>query len=617
MTDRCIIDIGSDIYDLTKNPDVKLFSKGITEFNKAFPIGSSNLLCKYFKYQNPTYTNIDAEDIDKVLKILEDREKNLSSALAINSKSEIAKVLTNRYLNNIREIIFKIKTSGEEPAIVEKKADISKDTLALKSELINDDTKFNLLLKIAWYMLHDDKISADGKKKWLAFIGEVKKNTEKIVIDNIGETLKEKTGQVISPLNYFERMKLTDVVTKDTLTDTFETAKQKIIEDLRSQEVDKLTNRLQGILAILQLHGYLEGKQVKDILDDATYITGLSNEIISNMGYSLVPIFYYFKKVYDPAYSFINTVVKENKDIPIDDLLHLVALGNYATSTPIQGIVRIENVPDKVITFLKKFNDKLNEIVSEEVGSATKKQTMYQQLLSLPIMKKDSIPKSVIRRIDRINIIGFYTKDQIELPTQEEYRTGETNVINKFKQSNPLKKAQEEKILETFSYTDTYRALTSFFNEKENNLYMMIGQFDDFPKNIPNIYFTQDFNSETFNPSSISNAFSYYNFSLDNVVKKLNYYINTPIISMMSLIAFNNQLPGVSKEIERIELEEAEEKRIRDEEEAKKQIVSKEEKEKSEQTIQSAIESQRKIAESVKKVQELKPKGILKKDSSK
>lgn len=598
MTDRCVIDIGSDIYDLTKDVDIKLFAKGINEFNKAFPSNSSSLLCKYFKYKNQKYTDIDAEDIDNVLNILDKRKKDIESSLSVNSKSEIAKILTSRYLNNINTIIHKIKTRGEEPSIIEKKTDISKITKDLNNELINDDAKFNLLLKIAWYMLHTDKITTDGKRKWLSFINEVKKNTEKVLIDNIGNALKEKTGRTISPLNYFERMKLTEVVTKDTLVDTFETAKHKIIEDLRSQEVDILTNRLQGILAILHLHGYLEGKEVKDILEDASgaLVNGLSNEIVTKMGYSLIPIFYYFKKVYDPAYSFVNTIVKENNNIPIDDLLRLVALGNYSSNTPIQGIIRLENVPEKVITFLNKFNEKIDESISEEVGSTMKKRYIYQQLLSLPSIKKDSIASAVIRRIDRNNNIGFYLKNQITLPTQEEYRTGDTNIINKFKQSNPLKKAQEDKLLETFSYVDTYKALTNFF--EKDTLYMMVGPFDDFPNNVLYKPYTLDFFSETFNPTIISDALSYYNFSLADVTSKLNYYINTPLISMMSLIAFNNQLPGVSEEIENMEKEEVEKKRLEEEEKAKAKIKTTEEK--STETSEKAVQGYRKLQKSIK-----------------
>jgi hypothetical protein len=605
MTDRCVIDIGSDIYDLTRDVDIKLFAKGINEFNKAFPANSASLLCKYFKYKNQKYTDIDAEDIDRILSILDKRKKDLESSLSVNSRSEIAKILTSRYLDNINTIIFKIKTQGEEPAIIERKGEISKLTSELNKELITDEAKFNLLLKIAWYMLHTDKISTDGKKQWLAFINEVKKNTEKVLIDNIGNTLKEKTGTTISPLNYFERMKLTEVVTKDTLADTFETAKEKIIEDLRSQEVDKLTNRLQGILAILHLHGYLEGKQVEDILKDASgsIMTGLSNEIITNVGYSLVPIFYYFKKVYDPAYSFVNTIVKENIDIPIDDLLHLVEIGNYSAKTPIQGIIRLENVPERVITFLNKFNEELDEYINE--FTTKKKSSIYQQLLSLPAIMRSSMGKAVISRVDRNNAIGFYLKKQIELPTFEEYTTGDTNVINKFKKSNPLKKAQEEKKLETISYVDTYRALTSFF--EKDTIYMVIGPFDNFPNNVLYNTFVLDFKSETYNPSLITDALSFYDFYLSNVSKKLNYYINTPLISMMSLIAFNNQLPGVAEQIEKIEEEEEEEKRKKAEEEKLKSGTGVKGALESRQTSQKAVQEAQQTVEEANK-----PKGILK-----
>lgn len=605
MASLCpIVDIGGDKYFMGEGKPIEYAIKSREEFNIAYAdpsLGKNKthpdipkLMCKYFPFSgigDAKRPEIQPGDLDLINKTLKNRIKNLEESIKITNSSLYTQ-RNRKILDNLKKIVSDIDCESRIPGRAFNTVQKTTTLKTLEEVYKKPENIFDSLIQFAWYMMHPSDVPDNIQKNWL----ELLKSLQTVSVSSLINLIKNQTSEEdkIEPLNYFSRLDLSDVIKESTMDLAFEKAKNQIIDDVRAKQKNRLVERLKAIATILQSHGYLSLDEVGKISNTKNnsvekFIKDVDLNLINKIGYSFDPIFAYFKKIYDPAYSFVDNTVKNFMDrgmkVPIDDLIKLINYSNILLTDPRlpfqekiskYGIMRIDNVKPEVMSFLRSMNVEIEKEITKKADVSKEKSELYRQLLSLPIVTEAVISTTAPKKMEATGIAGIFLSEQIYLA---ERLTNFYNIFEKNPMGDDLIK--KGKLTPDF-YPAAFAAMNDFF--KKDSVFVIYGNYQNYPNNVPYNLWTIDITDTSLIKKPVEDAITKFNkentanLTLSNIVKETGLYVNTPLLAMFSLIGFNKQLPTpkpVVAEPRSIVEEEAEQSKLASEKKTAQSLLEK------------------------------------------
>ena len=556
-----VIDVGGDRYFMGPQKPIELGFKSRKDYLDSFgnDLETERILRRYMfvdikpkkelRFDSPA-------DKDKLISILQKRAKQLKSSSEFTSSILKNTIFQRSYLN-IQELIAALQGRPYQGPLEPLKIpniDILPCTKAKKYvKEIQENRLYEMILEIAWYLLHPDQVPSQIQCDWAKLI----KGLDTLRISDIMSDMKaanEASGKTPSePYNYFKKINLTNFVKagptiQNALDQVIETAKKTSGENANQD----ITNRLKMLLDILQVKKYLADDLPKDDQDMKIVDSDAANKIKSVMpdnpskvisgggtqaldkpiGIAMQPMYDYFKVVYDPIYSLLDTnlskYAKNNsntKKVVIPQLTTVLHICNNLKPGEsaeggghTYGIYRITNVDEEIISFFNKMLGSTNEYVSKFQDDKNKN-IFNKQLFELPKVRLSSLLNKFLNSgafldPESIPYIQFFTVG------------GNMNLMTK-----------EEKDKKSDIKEEVFTAVEDFF--KPTDLYILCTKSENISENIPmNLY---EINYDDISPSSVS-------FKIDNLpenyfnkeeTKKLELHLEN-LVKISPYVVFND-----------------------------------------------------------------------------
>ena len=320
-------------------------------------------------------------DINTVIKGINNRIAHINGHL---SHSQIPS-LTNSTMKVRREALIQIKADLED-AIVAKGIHVTPDTstIAKPSDLHtglrkNNKQLFDAILRTAYYLANPSAVTD---------ISDIDHSAVFQGFDNILKMFKGDLGTIVSniqanpklsqsvknanPVNYFKRMKLTDVIdASGAIADGMAIATDQIT-DTQMEEV--MSERILDLLQVLNLQKYIDKKIITDLesllrnksaapanvskqfnILKARIQSGIQSDgvsdILNKINISLNPVYAFYKSVYDPVYSFIQDTMTPKMDTyPFNEMMRIldVCTTRYEKGKETYGIYKIPASPELI-----------------------------------------------------------------------------------------------------------------------------------------------------------------------------------------------------------------------------------------------------------------------------
>ena len=427
------IDIGGDIYSLGTEKSVNLGFKSRKQFLDTFGENSNSerLLRKYMNYSLKGKQNLvfeSPEDKEKLLKILRNRANNLKESEKFTSSILKNTIIRRSYLN-ILKIIQELEGSDNKKTNHDlfkfMNIDILPCTKAKKYiKSIDDDHKFQLILEMAWYLLHPDEATSKLGCEWAKLIKQLDTLRPADIAAEIrkNDTSMEPTKNAF---NYFKKINLQTVAKSETIKNALDEAKRLATQIQDETAANEVKKRLELLLNILEMKKYLDkgdntNKSIKNIESSMIInpMKGGGAALNKPLGMAMKPLFDYFKVVYDPIYTFLENSIRANKNnIVIPQLTTLLHICNNLNPSDTNisgghtyGVYRIINVDSELLQFI---NNMINE-TSKYISPLTDidKNTFNKQLFRLPKVRLSSLSNTASNSTykDSNNIyIQFFT----------------------------------------------------------------------------------------------------------------------------------------------------------------------------------------------------------------
>jgi len=512
------VDIGGDIYSFGSTYPVNLAFKSRKQFQNTFGKNSETerLLRKYMNYSISSKKHLvfdTPEDKSELLKILKLRATALKSSKEFTSSTLKNAIFTQSYDNIIKLIQQLEGTSTSTNIKVEDKACA---TVKKEIKAIPEDAKFQMILEMAWYLLHPDKVPSEIRCDWAKLV----KNLERLHVGDIVKQIREsQTNADVEPsknaLNYFKKINLQNVVKKDTIMNALDQAKQFATKIQDETATDSIKKRLESLLKILEMKKYLAtGSPINE--------DGLKRSMITNpmkgggplakpLGIAMNPLFDYFKVVYDPIYSFLEKNIQnyrtEKKEIIIPQLTTLLHISNNLEDKK-YGVYRITNVDKELLEFIKFMINETKSHISK-YNTDDKKSTFNRQIFKLPKVRLSSISD--------IAFSNATYKDHTTLPFIQFFIMGAN--INHLPNHIPN--------------TDTDNAVKEFYTN--DNIYMVYTDSKHIYENIPINVYDIDYSTidDTTNIKIENLTNNYFNINKDSTFLE-------KILDITKYAAYNN-----------------------------------------------------------------------------
>ena len=568
-----MIDIGGMKYYMGELKPVELAYKNRSEFKNTFGKDPRTefILRKYMfpDLQSKGKLQFDSPaEKDELIKILEKRAAQLQSSTEFSSSTLKNTIFQQSYLN-IQRLLQQLKGSNWKPAKSSsmKIPDLLPCTKAKKYiKTIPEERLFELILELSWMLLNPDKVPKYIECSWAGLI----KKLDTLRLGDIMTMIRdeqEKKGIKIDkkPLNYLANVDIKKVSKAPTIKNALDQVKSMALELQGENAKQSMEERLKTLLNMLEVKKYLsntlpvDDKRMKIIDTDAA--GKISKSLISNpmrggagaildkpLGLAMVPLFDYFRQVYDPMYSFLESSIstytkgeaEKTKTITIPSLLTLLHLcNNINRSMPdnskrnIYGVYRVINVDDNIMSFI---NNVLDSTITklESIPDKTEKFGFNKQIFELPKVRLSTLlnkfASNAYKDPETIPSIQFFTVGKnLTIPTKDAFM-------------NPAKPELTEKV---------YTELTSFFNPKD--LYIVYTTKDNVSEDIPMNLYQVDLNSVDVGETAIKfNNLddNYFNTNktpelfLDKLVTLREYVIfNDAELALSILLAFKELMP--------------------------------------------------------------------------
>ena len=564
-----VVDIGNDRYFMGAQKPIELGFKDRADYIKSFSDNSRTefLIRKYLYISLKGKKRLvfeDPKEKAELIAILQKRAKKIESSNEFTSSTLKNTLLQRSYLN-IQRLIQELEGPDYKGFKFPSLPDISLPCTKAKKYIrtIPENRLYQLILEIAWYLLHPDDVPEKVKCDWA-------KTIKQLDTLRIGDLVinEKQNGNNVSPSNYFKRINLSSVVKSKTLVNALDQAREMAQQIEGTTANDNMKERLQTLINILEIKKYLsddlpvDKDRVKII--DVPAATSISNSLISNpmkggagagagkaldkpLGIAMRPLFNYFKVVFDPVYSLLESSIdtySKKTDIQkvmipqLTTVLHICNNLNPSETTTsglnTYGVYRIKNVDETLITFMNNMIASTDTYVSS-VGDDAKRNIFNRQLFHLPKVRLSSLLNKFVDPTkysdpDSIPYIQLFTVG------------GNLRLIEKDKFMNSTKPEMTEEVFkavnEFFAPTDLYILCTKSDNVKENipmNMYEIdydnvdVGETGIQIDNISNNYFNKNKKPELY---------------LENLVTLLPYVVfNDAELALSILILFKELMP--------------------------------------------------------------------------
>ena len=564
-----VVDIGNDRYFMGAQKPIELGFKDRADYIKSFSDNSRTefLIRKYLYISLKGKKRLvfeDPKEKAELIAILQKRAKKIESSNEFTSSTLKNTLLQRSYLN-IQRLIQELEGPDYKGFKFPSLPDISLPCTKAKKYIrtIPENRLYQLILEIAWYLLHPDDVPEKVKCDWA-------KTIKQLDTLRIGDLVinEKQNGNNVSPSNYFKRINLSSVVKSKTLVNALDQAREMAQQIEGTTANDNMKERLQTLINILEIKKYLsddlpiDKDRVKII--DVPAATSISNSLISNpmkggagagagkaldkpLGIAMSPLFNYFKVVFDPVYSLLESSIdtySKKTDIQkvmipqLTTVLHICNNLNPSETTTsglnTYGVYRIKNVDETLITFMNNMIASTDTYVSS-VGDDAKRNIFNRQLFHLPKVRLSSLLNKFVDPTkysdpDSIPYIQLFTVG------------GNLRLIEKDKFMNSTKPEMTEEVFkavnEFFAPTDLYILCTKSDNVKENipmNMYEIdydtidVGETGIQIDNISNNYFNKNKKPELY---------------LENLVTLLPYVVfNDAELALSILILFKELMP--------------------------------------------------------------------------
>lgn len=509
-----VVDIGDDRYFMGPQKPIELGFKSRADFINSFgnEQRTEYLIRKYMFIDLTSKRKLkfsDPAEKKELIELLKKRLKSLKSSQEFTS-STLKNTLIQRSYLNIQRLIQQLEGPEYKGMEFPGMPDISLPCTKAKKYIreIPEDRLFQLVLEIAWYLLHPDKVDKSVQCDWAKTI----KQLDTLRIGDIVSQIKtaQKEEGIISdeqPFNYFKRINLETVMKAEERQNALEEAKQMALKMQGETVNENMKQRLETLLNILEMKKYLSNDLPvdKDRLKiiDTTSSKKIENSLISNpmrggasktiekpLGTAMTPFFSYFKAVFDPIYSLLETSiisyssknnVKKTTMIPqLSTLLHIC--NNIDPSDTVTagqhtyGIYRVTNIDADLIAFINTMLTLTNSHVENLVDDA-KRNIFNRQLFHLPKVRLSTLLNKFIN-------FGAYT-DPDTIPYIQFFTVGgNMTPLAKDKFMNSSKPEMTEQL---------FNAVNEFFTP--DHLYIVCTRSDNVKEQIPMNVYDVDFDS--------------------------------------------------------------------------------------------------------------------------
>jgi hypothetical protein len=508
-----VVDIGEDIYNLDDSQSSILLAYGnLKAFQNAFDNTprTKYLIRKYlpfvFNKDDLSFEFKDGEaEKNDLVGILHARLKKLKSSIeATRSTNYLKDSKFRRYYDNILKLIEKIRNEDTSESDKPEKSEKCKKDLEYTKKLSkirngspeskeNEEKMFKIMIGIAWYLLNPNKVPDKIQCEWASIIQSLDTFTIGNIIQEIQAMKKDDNDTTLSqPLNYFKRMTLSKLKGVSSSKKVGEKVKDMVLEENTTQQ---MKDYLVRILKLLKMKEYLvqpfnnsNNPVIKVAAAADAEIQTLERQMITNplseivkddekypisenpvikpimsggwdntlsLKTMMMPLFNYFKMMYDPIYTFLDddiSRVKVKYNI-IPELLQVLHLTNkIKENIPDKsnyGIYKIKNVSKNLCDFIDKRLNAMKDHVDSIRDSDLKgrfidnKQRFIKQLAKLPTMQiVSSVPTKTTLSPSYLQFLRV--GENIDIPDKNQF-------------IDPTKKPPTPK--------EMYEAITEFFTK--------------------------------------------------------------------------------------------------------------------------------------------------------
>lgn len=566
------IDLGGDRYFMGPQKPIELGFKSRKNYLDSFGDDrrTEYLLRRYMYYslQDKRKLKFDEpQDKDELIAILKKRAKALEGSKEFTS-STLKNTIIQRSFLNIQKLIQQLEGPDYKGFELPSLPSIPNPFNCKKAKnyvkQIPDDKKFRLMLQIAWYLLHPDQVPSKVECSWSTLLKELDTLRLGDIAAEIRKIEQNKGGTPSkNAFNYFKKINLQTVSKAPTIENALEQAK-KLATELQGETAnDKMKERLKLLLDILEMKKYLSGDLQKNEDNMKIIDTTSANKIKRNMpsnpmtggaaktldkpiGIAMKPFFDYFKEVYDPIYSLIESSIASKPNSPesaqkvviplLTTLLYVCNNLNPSETTTnganTYGIYKIMNVDEDLVAFL---NNMLaaTQIHLEKFKDDTEKNTFNQQLFELPKVRLTSLLNKVLNSA---------AKDPDEIPYIQFFTVGgNMELMPKDKFMDPKNPEMTEQV---------FNAVNEFFTK--DNIYILCTKSDNIKENIPMNLYEIDFSQIDVSQSGmeIKTPENYFNKNkepamyLEKLVNITPYVVfNDAELALSIFIAFKELMP--------------------------------------------------------------------------
>jgi len=575
-----VIDIGGDRYFMGAEKPVELAYKSRKNYIDSFGTDrrTEYLLRKYLFLSLVDKKKLKFDppgDKDDLINVLTKRAKQLQQSQEFTSSVLKNTVLQRSYLN-IQKLIQEFQGPEYKGLKLPSLPDISIpspfDCQKAKKYVreIPQDKLFEIMLEISWYLLHPDQVPSKIQCEWMSLI----KQLDTLRLGDIAAEIKSaETKAGLKPseqaFNYFKKINLGKVAKADKLENALDQAKRLALEVQGESANEQVKDRLKALLDILEMKKYLSNTLEVDSNRMKIIDSGAENQIKRNMprnpmrggesktldkplGIAMKPLFEYFKVVFDPIYSFIEsnltTYMTSNtnnmKKVIIPQLTTLLHICNNLNPKEITdggqnsyGIYHLTNVDPTITGFINSML-KSTEMYLTTITEDKDKRTFNEQLFKLPKVRLSSL----VNKYSNNPNSSVYKNPQ-DLPYIQFLSVGGNLTL--------MTKDEFMRSKESSSSDDVFNAVNELF--VPTDLYILCTKSENTMENIPTNVYEIDFDSvdigqltmEIKTPDNYFNKNKDAKLYLENLVYLTEYDVfNDAELALSILIAFKELMPS-------------------------------------------------------------------------
>lgn len=463
-------DVGGERFVLSSDRSVNLAYTGRSDFYRTFHSISQQTSIPIDRIRYLFTTYLPSERTGSILfpsDHLNDKTDLLKVLKARIEQLEITKESSPSYLrkDNYNNIIMGIKALIEEIEGNSKAGPSRK-----KRKPLTENEIFSLILEFSWYLTHPNMEMNDD---WESMIKKMDtKSLNALVLDIAKEEEKQgvvsnKPQEKKTALNYFKNIDIKDVIHQSSKNDAMKRIKNMVLFP-GSDSSKEIKHRIRELMTILTMKKFLEDPLVYreglPIIKDTdlqrttnqmpTRITGGKhmNGLSAPLGTAMMPLFDYFKDVYDPIYSFIEEAmdafesskpaIYKPADKFMSELLHLLELVTHLKrgndgSVPF-GIYKINNMPRAMIEFISFMLTYTKEHAMADTLPKEERNEFRENLFKLPVFRVSTFRRGhgSNKPMDGIPFIQFVMlNNNIAVKKDSNFANQPSGLVEKYKKA--------------------------------------------------------------------------------------------------------------------------------------------------------------------------------------